>query len=207
MTGISTTLTKIIETLAEGHDEEAHIPSLDEMFTVGQWVRAVVVANTAISASSDKKKHIELSLHPTLVDASIPEADIVPNTLLQASVISIEDHGIIVSLGLPNLTGFINKSLLGGYKIENINEGQVFLACVVHKPNNKVVQLSLDLTPSRAPIPDFSDIASILPGATVQFLVSEIREAGAGGKILGLLDATIDRLHIGESSVSENKMV
>ena len=133
--------------------------------------------------------------------------DILPKTLLQVSVSSIEDHGIIVSLGLPNLSGFIKKSSLGSYSIDKIKEGQVFLACVEHQPKNKVVQLSLNLKATQKPIADVSDIGSLLPGDTVQCLVSELRAAGAGGKILGMLDATVDQLHIGGASVTENKNV
>lgn len=213
LTRISVPLTKAIEALLKEDDDEAddeeNIPSLDELFKIGQWVRSVVVENTAISSSSDssKKKHIELSLQPELVNSSIFTDDILPKTLLQVSVSSIEDHGIIVSLGLPNLSGFIKKSSLGKYTIDEIKEGQVFLACVEHKPKNKVVQLSLDLKASQKAIADVSDIASLLPGDTVQCLVSEVRAAGAGGKILGMLDATIDQLHIGTASITENKNV
>ena len=213
MTRISTPLTKAIEALVNDNDNDADddqdIPSLDELFKIGQWVRAVVVENTAVTSSSDatKKKHIELSLQPEMVNSPIFTDDILPKTLLQVSVSSIEDHGIIVSLGLPKLSGFIKKTSLGEYTIDDIKEGQVMLACVEHKPKNKVVQLSLDLKASQKPIGDISDIASLLPGDTVQCLVSEVRTAGAGGKILGMLDATIDQLHIGSASVSENKNV
>jgi rRNA biogenesis protein RRP5 len=216
-------LTKAVEALVksgddEGNDDEEHndeehddisLPSLGELFTVGQWVRVAIVENTAISGPSDKtnKKHIELSLEPELVNASISADDVLPKTLFQVSVSSIEDHGIIVSLGLPNLTGFIKKSSLGPYKTENIRAGQVFLACVEHKPKNNVVQLSLSLSASQTPIADVSDITSLLPGDTVKCLISEARAIGAGGKVLGMLDATIDKLHIGDASVSENKNV
>jgi rRNA biogenesis protein RRP5 len=213
LTRISPPLTKAIESLMkdddEGSDDESDLPALSELFSVGQWVRAVVTENTEIVTSSEasKKKHIELSLEPEFVNSSILVEDILPNTLLQVSVSSIEDHGIIVSLGLPNLTGFIKKSSLGSYSIDMIKEGQVYLACVEHQPKNNVIQLSLNLKSTQKPIADVSDIASLLPGDTVQCLVSELRAAGAGGKILGMLDATIDQLHIGEASVTENKNV
>jgi rRNA biogenesis protein RRP5 len=211
MARISQTLTNLVESLMKDddkEDEEIDLPMLEELFVVGQWVRAVVVENTAITGSSEtKKKHIELSLEPELVNTSLALDDILPKTLLQISVSSIEDHGAVVSLGLPGLTGFIKKSALGGYTVDKINEGQVFLACVEHRPKNKVVQLSLDLKPTQTPIQDVSDIASLLPGDTVQCLVSEVRDSGIGGKILGMLDATIDQLHIGGDLIAENKTV
>ena len=213
LTRISPPLTKVVEALVKDDDDddeaELNLPQLDELFTIGQWVRAMVVENTAVTGSSDKsnKKHIELTLEPEFVNDSIPLEDLIPKTLLQVSVSSIEDHGIIVSLGLPKLTGFIKKSALGAYTVENIKEGQVMLACVVHKPKNNVLQLSLDLKASKTPVGDVSDIGSLLPGDAVQLLVSEVRSAGAGGKILGMLDATIDQLHIGGASVVENKTV
>src|SRR6202043_820918 len=102
--------------------------------------------------------------------------DILPKTLLQVSVNSIEDHGFIVSTGLANLTGFIKKSALGGLAVDNIKEGQVFLACVLQRPKNGVVQLSLDLKTSQTPIADVTDVSSLLPGDTIQCLLTEIRD-------------------------------
>lgn len=211
LTRISPPLTNAVEKLVsddgDKKDVDADIPVLDSLFTVGQWLRTVVIENTTHTSASDKtkKKHIELSLEPELVNDGIHVDDILPKTLLQVYVSSVEDHGVIVSLGLPNLSGFIRNSALGLYTIENIHVGQLFLAVVEHKPKNKVVQLSLDLKSSQMPIKDVSDIASLLPGDTVQCLISEVRAAGAGGKVLGMLDATIDKLHLGSSSIDENK--
>jgi len=217
LTRISPQITKAIES-AIGDDDsdddekvetETKLPALDELFTPGQWLRTVVVENTAISGATNKskKKHIELSIEPEMVNASIAQEDIVPKTPLQVSINSIEDHGFVVSLGLPKLTGFIKKAALGGRAVDSIKEGQVLLACVVQKPKNGVVQLSLDLKASQTPIGDVGDMSSLLPGDTVQCLLTEIRDVGAGGKILGMLDATIDQLHIGNASVAENKNV
>jgi rRNA biogenesis protein RRP5 len=211
LTRISSSLTRTIKALltdADEEDDDIEVPPLAEMFTVGQWLRTVVVENTAVTGSDkSQKKHIELSIEPELVNASIVPADILPQSILQVSVSSIEDHGIIVSLGLPILSGFIKNSSLGSYSIDKIKEGQVFLACVEQRPKNKVVQLTLNLIKSHKPTADVADIGSLLPGETVKCLLSEIRAAGAGGKILGMLDATIDQLHIGQASVSDNQNV
>jgi rRNA biogenesis protein RRP5 len=217
LTRISPTITKIVEAALKDDDSddeeedetETKLPSLQELFTPGQWLRTVVVENTALSGTThkSKKKHIALSIEPEMVNASISNDDVLPKTLLQVSVNSIEDHGFIVSTGLANLTGFIKKSALGGLAVDNIKEGQVFLACVLQRPKNGVVQLSLDLKASQTPIADVTDVSSLLPGDTVQCLVTEVRDIGAGGKILGILDATIDQLHIGTTAVAENKNV
>ena len=213
LTRISTELTKEIENTIVKDDEEvnedADLPSLEDLFTVGQWVRAAVVENTAINKSSDtaQRKHIQLSLEPEVVNSSVAIEDILPKTILQVSVSSIEDHGIIVSLGLSKLNGFIKKSLLGRQSYESIKVGQVFLACVVQRPKNRVVQLSLDLDTAQSPLADVSDIGSLLPGSLVQCLVTEIKAAGAGGKILGVLDGTIDKFHVGDAPIKDNTNV
>ena len=217
LTRISQTITNSVEAALKGDDSdeedeneiETKLPSLRELFTPGQWLRTVVVENTAISGTTNKskKKHIELSIEPDMVNASLSKDDVLPKKLLQVSVNSIEDHGFIVSTGLANLTGFIKKSALGGLAADSIKEGQVFLACVLHRPKNGVVQLSLDLRASQTPIGDVSDVSSLLPGDTVQCLLTEVRDLGAGGKILGILDATIDQLHIDGTPVAENKNV
>jgi len=210
MTRISPPITKAVEAIVQQEDEdtnEINLPSLDQLFTIGQWVRAVVVENTALSNDKSVKRHIELSLEPELVNASIPVGDITTKSILQVSVTSIEDHGLIVSFGHEKLAGFIKNSALGPYSIDNIHEGQVFLASVIHLPKNKVVQMSLDLKSSQTPIGDMSDISNFLPGDTVQCLISDVRRIGAAGKIMGMLDATIDNLHIGSASVPENKNI
>jgi rRNA biogenesis protein RRP5 len=146
-------------------------------------------------------------VEPELVNSSIPLDDVTSKSLLQVSVTSIEDHGLIVSFGHDEFTGFIKRSALGHYNVDNIREGQVFLASVIHRPKNKVIQMSLDLKSTQTPINDVGDISSFLPGDTVQFLISEVRAAGAGGKVMGMLDATIDQFHIGSAKISENKTV
>jgi len=213
LTHISPALTEAVEKLvsddSDGKDDATDVPVLASLFTVGQWLRTVVIENTMHRSASDKTetKHLELSIEPELVNAGIQLDDILPKTLLQVSLTSIEDHGVVVSLGLPNLSGFIKKSALGSYVVDNMHIGQVFLAVVQHKPKNTVVQLSLDLKLAQTPIKDVSDIASLLPGDTVQCLISEVRAVGAGGKVLGMLDATIDKLHSGSVPIEENKTV
>ena len=213
LTHISPPLTKVVEKLvsddADEKDEATDVPVLNSLFTVGQWLRTVVIENTMHTSTSDKTetKHLELSIEPELVNAGLQLDDILPKTLVQVSLSSIEDHGIIVSLGLPNLSGFIKNSALGSYAVENMHVGQVFLAVVQHNPKNTVVQLSLDLKLAQTQIKDVSDIASLLPGDTVQCLISEVRAVGAGGKVLGMLDATIDKLHSGSVPIEENKTV
>jgi len=213
LTHISPPLTKVVEKLvsddADEKDEATDVPVLNSLFTVGQWLRTVVIENTMHTSASDKTetKHLELSVEPELVNAGLQLDDILPKTLVQVSLSSIEDHGVIVSLGLPTLSGFIKKSALGSYAVENMHVGQVFLAVVQHTPKNTVVQLSLDLKLAQTQIKDVSDIGSLLPGDTVQCLISEVRAVGAGGKVLGMLDATIDKLHSGSVTIEENKTV
>ena len=215
LTRISGPLTKTVESIIDedNHSEDKDdrtIPSPKDLFMLGQWVRVAVIENTVVSGASDKlskKKHVELSLEPELVNAPLSPDDILSGTLVQVSVSSIEDHGLIVSLGLPGLTGFVKLASLGSYNVDDIKEGQVFLASVERTPTNNVVQLSLDLKASQKVIDDVSDIRSLLPGDKVRCLVSEVRAAGIGGKVLGMLNAIIDQFHLGGADIQENSNV
>ena len=174
----------------------------------GQYLRAVVTPsiNTAGLHSSHKKR-IELSTLPRQVNASLTQESIPVNSMLQAEVISTEDHGLIMDVGLadPSVKGFVpSKELDPNIELSAIRPGTVMLCMVTSATSNgKVVKLSAaprrsadfqkSLLPQHLP-----SVAILLPGAAIEFNPSNITPSGIAGKIMGLVDVTADFIHSGQ---------
>lgn len=198
----------------EDNDDEHEDVDLKDMFHIGQWLRAVVTAtSTERTDTSQSRRFIELTLDPRQVNRGLRSENVVINSMVQGSVRSIEDHGIVMDLGFSDTStkGFISKKDLGtAYELEKIIEGQVMMCLVTGKgSNSQVVKLTPDAArfsvsvtaDKKAPIVNEApDIDSFLPGAAVTFLVTEVPPGGVAGKIMGMLDVTADLLHIPGSS-------
>lgn len=195
----------------DDNDNEEDI-DLKKIFHEGQWVRATVTGTGSESADKKAKRHIELSVDPTHVNGGLESEHVVTNSTIQASVRSVEDHGIIMDLGLAeaDVKGFVSKKELGAaYTLENIQEGQVMLCLVTGKGSNgKVLKLSPDaarfsvvVPGQKAPILTTASIVdAFLPGTAVDVLITESTTGGMAGKIIGMLNATADFAHSGAAS-------
>lgn len=191
---------------ADGSGDDEDI-DLKQLFHHGQWLRAVVTSTGTDPSEGKSKKHIELSLDPASVNVSLPEASVVVNSTIQATVRSVEDHGIVVDVGLADDTvrGFISKKELGPvYTLDKVQEGQVMLCIVTGKSSNgKVLKLSPDasrisLALGDKKLPTVTDAPSVdafLPGTAVDILVTESEPRGVAGKIMGMVDVTADIVH------------
>lgn len=225
ITAVSERLTARIERMlddaksgADEDNEDDEDIDLKQLFHVGQWLRATVTSTGTDPAEGKSKKHIELSLDPTTVNGGLPEDNVVVNSVVQAAVRSVEDHGLIMDLGLSDesVKGFVSKKELGyAYDLDKVQEGQVMLCLVTGKGSNgKVLKISPD--PSRMSLalgdkklPTISDAPSvdaILPGTAVDVLITESGPSGVVGKIMGMLDVTADAIHSQAIGLEEKDM-
>ncbi|RFU79568.1 rrna biogenesis rrp5 [Trichoderma arundinaceum] len=175
--------------------------SLKSIFNVGQYVRAYVVSTTDGSTGGKGKRKIELSLRPNETNSGLEKDDVVPNSTVMASVVSVEERGCVMDLGIPNLNGFLpNGEVDPLIDQERLQPGAVFLCQVTGKGSNKIAQLSLKqdkLGSTKAFPADATTINTFLPGTLVSVLVSENEGRGLAGKIMGAVDATADLIHSG----------
>ncbi|KAH6642042.1 rRNA biogenesis protein-like protein RRP5 [Boeremia exigua] len=211
LTAVSDKLNERLENLLKeeeeekGEDEEEFEDvDLKDMFFVGQYLRAVVTSTTDDTARA--RKRLELSIDPKLVNKGVPKRKIPTNLMIQASVLSNEDHGLVMDLGLEDtkVKGFLPKGELGA-KVQHskVQEGAVFM-CLVTGLNSdgKIVKLSADqakagnLTKGNT-FTDAPTIDVFLPGTAVDVLVADNTSSTLTGKILGLVDATADAYHSG----------
>ena len=218
LTAISDKLTKTIEALVEDEegDEAVVDPAreqnvdLKSFFTIGQYLRAHVTSTHDDTASGGKgKKHIELSINPQIVNAGLKKADMVVSSMVQATVTSVEDHGLIMNLGLDDadVRGFMSSKEVGhDVAHTSIEEGTVLLCLVTGlSSNGKIIKLSADC--QRAGnikksnfLTDAPSINSFLPGTAVEILVAEVSSSGIAGKVMGLLNITADLIHSGDAA-------
>ena len=217
LTSISERVTKSLETLAdieldddEGAEEKAGFLDVKAMFRIGQYLRACVVSADEDNTTGVKgKRHISLSIDPHQSNAGLAASDLVVNSMVQASVHSIEDHGLIMDLGVKdeNIKGFMSSKDLGtGWELSNIQEGAVLLCQITGKSSNgKIVKLTADQTKignikKGSYLTDGPSINTFLPGTAVDVLVSEVTDSGLVGKVMGMINVTADLIHSGAAS-------
>ncbi|KAF4626997.1 hypothetical protein G7Y89_g11155 [Cudoniella acicularis] len=216
ITSVSDKITKRIEELAAAEeledDEDQNSPEdidLNELFRVGQYLRAYVVStsdDSSTSTGNKPKRRIELSVRPQQSNNTLTLQNIIPNNMLMASVVSVEDHGLIMDLGLnnPDVRGFMSSKEIGHeVELSKVQEGAVFLCMVTGlSSNGKIVKLSADTqkianTKKLSHLSEAPTVDAFLPGTAVEVLVTDITPRGVAGKVMGMVDVTADVVHSG----------
>lgn len=210
LTAISKTLENKIEKILEEDEESDDDEDFDlhDYFYLGQFLRAHVVSvgNKSADASSKSKKRIELSIDPSSANSGLQKTDIVVDTAVQASVLSVEDHGLVMDMGIEgsDIKGFMSsKEIDPRTEYSSIKEGSVFLCMVTgQNASGNVVKLSANLQSSGSiKKSHFLSVAptinSFVPGAAAEILLTDVFSTGMIGKIMGMLDTTVDLVHSG----------
>lgn len=214
LTSISDKLTKRIETLAgdeeEADDQDADTIDLGRLFSVGQYLRAYVTSTQEETSTGAKgKRHIELSINPREANSGLDKADYVTNSMVQASILSVEDHGLIMDLGTGDagFRGFMSSKELGpSVDTSSLEEGSVYLCLVTGKSSNgSIIKLSADSQKisnikKGSFLTSAPTVNSFLPGTAVDVLISEVAPSGIAGKVMGLLNVTADLIHSGAAA-------
>ncbi|KAG5979542.1 hypothetical protein E4U55_005061 [Claviceps digitariae] len=175
---------------------------LKTMFSIGQYLRAYVVSTMDESVVGRHRRKIELSLRPSETNSGLTKDDVVANTTVMASVVSVEDRGCVMDVGIPDLRAFLpNAEIDPAVDQASLQEGAVFLCHVTSKGSNgNVAQLSLlqkKLGNVNNVPKDATTINTFLPGTTVSVIVTHTDRRGLAGKVLGHLDVTADLVHSG----------
>ncbi|OBZ78635.1 rRNA biogenesis protein RRP5 [Grifola frondosa] len=226
ITQISSELTGLLETMDEDgepsapEDEEdtsskSKIPDLFEIFHPGQYVRAVVTAVHA-SGSTDvsglgrardevqkSSRRVELSLVPEKVNEGIAKADLQPGFLqtLSAAVKSVEDHGYILDLGIPEVSGFLSfkDARKGAFEGEQKLHIGRLLDVYISKLSGNGRTYIMSIAPetlSAASLSEVTSVTSVLPGTLVQSLITAVHRDGLNLQVLGYFDGTVDQFHL-----------
>jgi rRNA biogenesis protein RRP5 len=134
---------------------------------------------------------------------------------LTAAVKSVEDHGYILELGVPQVSGFLSfEDAKVGSGDNNFFVGQLLNVTVTNISSNGRIcnvisdpkkffsssvstpyflQLSSSLV---VKLSEVTNATSVLPGTLVQSLVTAVSPHGLNLQVLGFFDGTVDRLHL-----------
>ena len=209
----------VANTQSADHEHQRHLPRWSDVVVEGQYLRAVVISNSCRKLHDlPSKKRIELSIAPRQANISFNKKNITVNCMLQAAVASVEDHGLVMDLGLADrsVKGFIPYQELGNVVTPSkLRVGTIVLCLVTEiSTDNKVVKMSAALqhlaSHGHCLLPkDIPSIESLAPGAAIEFVVSSISEFGLCGSIMGLVDVTADLIHSGhwlDLNTSESRL-
>ncbi|CAK9780409.1 hypothetical protein CC85DRAFT_256901 [Cutaneotrichosporon oleaginosum] len=196
--------------MEDEEEEEGGAPELPELFAPGQYVAAKVlnafptasqafVAQYPVSETTKLAARIELTLIPEKINGEVAKADLTDGFRITGEVLSKEDKGYRVGLGLgesaPGVEGFLRNEEVDGELIP----GQLLPAIVkTATAGGRVLQLSIDQqTLIHSCLTEVSNIGSLLPGTLVSALITAVVPSGLNVKLCGFYDGTIDLAHLG----------
>ena len=175
--------------------------SSKNLFVEGQWLRAIV----AEPKSTNKNKRLEFTVEPEILNVPLAD-DLLPGNVLQCSVSSIEDRGIVLNTGIMNVSGFISNDDLKDFRLKEIKCGSVILATIIKIPSER----SLTMKPAevntnlrKTNLEKISSVDAIQPGLLVDALVESINKNGLVVKVFGLVYGTLNLANLGEFEFSK----
>ncbi|KAG7099001.1 hypothetical protein E1B28_000886 [Marasmius oreades] len=220
ITNISSQLTTSLENMdmdvdSDGDDSDseqkkAKAPELSEIFALGQYVRSVVTAvypsgtnmdSAGVGRSRDEmvrgSRRVELSLVPERVNVSLQKADLRSGFTLSSAVRSIEDHGYILDLGIPEVTGFLPFKEAQSLP-RKLHVGQLVNVTVNElATNGRSCEVTADPKLfATSSITEISNVTSIPSGSLVEALVTAVQPTGLNLQVLDFFDGTVEELHL-----------
>ncbi|ORX93442.1 nucleic acid-binding protein [Basidiobolus meristosporus CBS 931.73] len=205
ITEISDAISTLVEIAAKAEEDsddeemvDTQLPSLKEIFQVGQYVNCSVTKLEGVSDKGAKaKRRIELSLNPSTVNAGIARDDLCEGMVLSAAVQSVEDHGYLLSTGVDGVTGFLHKKDTAE---KSLAVGQVVLGSIKSvSENNRTINMTIDshIVAKALPSHTLSNMSSLIPSTLINGMVAAINPNGITCKFMGFYDGTIDFNHLG----------
>lgn len=155
--------------------------------SIGKFLRFIV---TDLGNEDGKKKRINMSLDPNLVNQCVPQSEVIAGSCVQGIVSSVEDKGYIMDLGTELGTGFM---AMGKKELSEASEGQCIMMFIKGDPNQRIKNLTTD--PSAGVITVINQPA-LVPGTLVNSAPLE-KETKFGNlfSLLGQYSASSDSIH------------
>ena len=185
---------------------------LSSYFRLGQYLRASVTSvRTHSDSSFQSKKHIELSILPEDANLGLGDSGLVVGSVLQAEVVSVEDHGLTMGLGLGDSgpVAFLPfPELESAEPVVETMVGAVILCMVVElSSNGKVIKLSanpkfIGKSSGVHFLRKVPSVASLLPGTAIQFKVTAAARSTIAGRLMDMVAVTADVFHSGNPTAS-----
>ncbi|PVF94509.1 hypothetical protein CPB86DRAFT_43532 [Serendipita vermifera] len=205
----------------EEEDTEHAIPTLEEIFHPGQYVRAIVTTvhpqgiNLAPSDNSEAainlgkprneleraSRRVELSLLPEQVNKGITGKDLVKDFTLPVSISSVEDHGYTLNLGVTDISGFLSfkdsaEDTDRLTRSSRLKVGTTLIASVKKmEENGRMCPFIAGEKIAKCELSSLTSISAVHPGSLVQALVTTASSKGVNVQILGVFNGTVHPLH------------
>ncbi|THD20936.1 rRNA biogenesis protein RRP5 [Fasciola hepatica] len=134
---VSDKYTEILKEIISSGDSNKNVASLDQLFKVGQFVRGCMKNNAFGTGGGDHAQSkgwapTEVSLNPKLVNKGLLRKRISLNCWLVGAVVTEEDHGFTIDIGVSDMECFLPKSHVQGncfdnflMPLGNVNLGQL----------------------------------------------------------------------------------
>ncbi|KAI6174615.1 hypothetical protein M3Y97_01010400 [Aphelenchoides bicaudatus] len=156
--------------------------SLDQIFHVGQ-----LLALKVLKSAKQKNEEPKVTIDPVALNCHLVPAAFKNALVINGSVMSIEDKGAVINIGLSKVTGFVkNEDLPKEWKLEKLHIGQVLLFRV-RRPEMKTQQRVIDLS-AFSDMDVYADeklsIADLMPGTIVSVEPDKAVYSGVFGSLL-----------------------
>ena len=191
----------------KGKDADELVPG--ELFRLGQLVRCCVTklsgsghedlgSKAASQKRSEKqRKRIDLTLRVAKVNNELGIEAVKEGSCFPACVMSVEDHGYILSLGIDGVQAFLPKAKAP----ENLKTGSlvdVAIEKVPHRSGAPALVTADQSVVRSALMQDWEglNIGTLLPGALVNVRVRNVLSDGLLVSFLTFFSGTIDPFHI-----------
>lgn len=177
---ISNPYCSLLTSYADGDVLPEDVPTLKELFKIGELVTCVV---EEVFLTERKSHKVLLSLNPSDVNKDKTERILEENLVLVGAIKSKEDHGYEVDLGIEGVTAFLpfkwTNSYLKSQNIEHLSIGKIIRVCVkkVVRANVGVTTVQVTLEPdilSKAVPRSGFTVANLTPGQRMNVFIKQV---------------------------------
>ncbi|XP_030132204.4 protein RRP5 homolog isoform X2 [Taeniopygia guttata] len=201
VTQISDAYSKLLtKQVAQGEVPE-ELNSLPDIFSPGTLVRCIV---TSVEKSDDGRRSVKLSIDPEKVNKSLNSTALTAGMVLSGSVLSVEDHGYLIDIGIAGTHAFLPHQKAKNYikavkKGPDLKIGQNLNCLIVEVKNEgRVVSLSIDRSEVAASIATERQnwtLSNLLPGLVVKARVQKVFPLGMKVTFLSYFTGIVDFMH------------
>lgn len=194
---VSDSYNKILSKFIQSASGVENYKPLTQMFQVGQIVYAKVME---IKDNSFGKTEINLSLKPRDVHSELVHKKFRKGMIINCSIEEVQDHGFIMESSIKNLRSFLPKDkVLGDFKDYSV--GMLVTMKIEKLTQNNAASTAIcrEIKSDNTKIKDLTDcnLDYILPGVTVNFLITAHLKDGLRGTIMnGEFAAYINEHHL-----------
>ncbi|KAI9002578.1 hypothetical protein DFJ74DRAFT_696109 [Hyaloraphidium curvatum] len=207
----------------QGVEDEVSLPSLEALFHVGQVLRCVVTelgSGPGKGASSEpaidgdgvgkQRRRVELSIKPSATNCGLTAKSLFEGMVLAASVLSREDHGYLMDVGIPKVSCFLHDDHApnvaddsdGAGPARGLALGQTVTVTILTTDKSKrVITCSAKGTSlARAVVPEqtlsAAQLDALRPGLLVNARVTASTEDGIRLAFGGVFSGTVHYLQL-----------